>query len=816
MLNKDKFNLKNTKKYLPKVLSGVLSLTILCSMVGVASYSAGAESTEEKNSASATSKSDTSAKNSDTKKLSKDETVYVIADANGEAKKVIVSDWIKNGTNSDKVTDKSNLSDVDTVKGDATYTMNEDETYEWTANGDDIYYQGTGTTELPVGVSITYKLDGKEISAENLAGKSGKVTMRFDYSNRQYDTVKIDGKDEKIYVPFVMMTGMMLDNSNFSNVEVTNGKVLNDGSHTYVAGFALPGVQESLGIDSKDFEIPNYVEITADTTDFELTTTLTLATNEMFSDIDFSKVDDKMDELNDKLDKLTDATDRLLDGSSQLYSGLSTLLDKSGDLVDGIDQLYSGAEQLKDGASTLDTGAGSLLSGATTLDNGVGSLKSGANSLYSGASSLDSGAASLDNGASQISSGASSLDAGVSQLQSYISQLSGGLSQISDNSENLNAGAKQVFESLLATADKQIAAAGLTAETLTISNYATVLEQLIGQLSEENIYALAYQTALDTVTENVNSQSDVIRSAVENQVRKQVVEGVLASAGYSMTSDEYDSAVASGQISEEVQAQISAAVSSQMTAMQSTIDSNTQTQIQSLIEQNMQSEQVQSGINEAVAKGNAGREALSALKAQLDSYNTFYQGVLSYTAGVDQANSGAEQILNGTYSLKSGSSQLASGSADLKNGTSDLKSGTSQLKNGSSTLKNGVSDLKDGSSSLKNGAGSLKSGTSTLKDGTVTLFNGISTMKSGSSTLIDGIRQLAEGSLTLNDGLKQYKEEGVDVIVDAVNGDVQTLVDRFKAMSDVSGKYKTYSGTTDDMDGKVDFIFKTDSISNDD
>ncbi len=810
-------SLENIKKHFPKVLSAFMSLTILMSMVSVASYSAGADSTSASQTAEADSADKTvkTTSSSDSNSLSKEETVYVIADANGEAKKVIVSDWIKNGTGADTVVDKSSLDDVDTVKGDATYTINEENMYEWSADGSDIYYQGTSNEELPVGVSITYMLDGKKISADSLAGKSGKVTIRFDYTNRQYETVEIDGKEEKIYVPFVMMTGMMLDNDKFTNVEVTNGKVLNDGSHTYVAGFAMPGMQDSLSLDSDEFEIPSSVEITADVEDFELSTTLTLATNEMFSDIDFSNLDSKLDDLKDQLNELTEATDKLIDGSSQLYSGINTLLDKSGDLIDGINQLYDGAEQLKDGSQTLDSGAASLLAGAIKIDDGASSLQSGASSLQSGASQVDSGAASLNSGASKISDGASSLDTGVAQLQSYISQLSSGLSTISGNSSALDEGAKQVFETLLATADKQIAAAGLSAESLTISNYSTVLDELIAQLSDENIQALAYQTALSTVTETVNSQYDVIRSAVENEVRKQVTAGVLSAAGLSMTADEYDSAVAAGMISEEIQAQVASAVASQMSGMDATIEANTQSQIEALIEQNMESEQVQSGISEAVAKGQAGREALEMLKTQLDSYNTFYQGVLTYTGGVDSANSAAQQILGGTYSLKSGSSQLASGSSDLKNGTSDLKNGTSQLKDGSTTLKNGVDQLKDGSGSLKSGASTLKDGTSSLSEGALKLFSGVTTLKSGSSQLVDGIQQLADGAMQLDDGLKQYKEEGIDVIVDAVDGDVQTLVDRLKAISKVSGNYKTFSGTAEDMDGKVDFIFKTDSVSND-
>lgn len=793
-----------SKNYIKGAISGALALTILCSGVGVAAYSAGADNLAQTLGVQTGNTVDAVKKSSTTKealkKLSKNETVYVIADASGAAKKIIVSDWIKGISTNGKVKDVSNLKDVKNVKGDETYTVNENNAYEWAAKGDDIYYQGTGTSELPVKLKLSYKLDGKTVSADEIAGKSGKVTIRIDYENTQKEKVKINGKTEEVNVPFLMLSGMILDDDNFRNVEVSNGKAINDGTRTIVAGFALPGMQNSLDIDKDKMEIPDYVEITADATDFELSTTMTVAINDIFNNVDFSKVDDKVDELKDSLDELDDAADQLVDGSSQLYDGIGTLLDKSGTLIDGINQLYDGAEQVSSGAKKLDGGAGDLSDGAKTLDDGASKLKSGASQLDSGASQLDSGLATLAGGASQVDSGAAS-------LSSYVATLAGGLGELSGNSSTLNSGAEQVFNTLLSTADTQIAAAGLTADKLTIKNYDTVLENLIASLSDENAQALAYKTALETVTATVNSQKDVIRTAVEATVRKSVTEQVLAAAGLGMTADQYDAAVAAGQVSEEVQAQVSTAVSTQMSssAVQAAIDSNTEAQIQNLIDTNMNSEEVQSRIKAGVAEAQAGRKSLEALKTQLDSYNTFYNGVLSYTAGVDKATEGAQQILSGTYTLKSGTGSLVSGAGQLKSGSSSLKSGTSELKSGTSTLK-------DGTSSLKSGAKTLKNGTSSLSSGAKSLFEGVGTLKDGSAALVDGVKQLNDGAMTLSKGMKKFKEEGIDSIVDAANGEAKDVIDRFKAVQKASKKYTNYSGISDDMDGKVDFIYKTDSI----
>ena len=779
--------IKWLKKHLPKVLSAAMTMTILCCTVGVTAYSAGVEKNAPAAAAAATEtapKAKTADAAADSKRFSKEETVYVIAGADGTPQKVIVSDWIKNPQKAKTIADKSNLKDIENTKGDETYTINEKKLMEWGADGNDIYYKGTSSEQLPVGVSIRYELDGAEVAPKDLGGKSGKLKMTFSYTNRQAEEVTINGKKEKIYVPFVMLTGMMLDNEKAGNVTVSNGKVINDGSRTYVAGFALPGMQESLGLDKDKIKLPDTVEVTADVRDFELATTLTVAANQVFNDIDTAKLDKKTDELKKKLGELTDGVNKLADGTSQLYSGLSTLLDKSGELIDGVKELYSGAEQLKDGSAALAKGAGNLSDGAEKLDGGVAALQSGAGKLQSGAGDLAGGAGQLDDG--------------VATLQGYIGTLAGGLSQISANSSTLVSGARQVFQTLLAEADKQIAAAGLSADALTIDGYADTLDALIKQLSDENAQKLAYQTAYKTVSATVNSQREVIRQAVEAQVKKQVTDGVLAAAGLGLDSDSYDAAVAAGQVSEEVQMQVSGAIASQMANMDETIDAETDAQAAALIETNMQSDEVQAQIAEGVQKAAGGRRSLQALKAQLDSYSGFYYGVISYTDGVNQANAGAQEILGGTVSLKDGAQSLADGAGQLKGGTKELKSG--------------ADTLKAGSAQLKDGADALHSGAVTLDGGMLQLYNGIGTLNSGAGALLDGVTQLENGAQQLDAGMQKLKKEGVDALVKAADGDLTSLADRAKAMIRASKKYQSFSGLGDNTDGKVDFIFKTDAV----
>lgn len=696
--------MKSNKKITAKTVSLTLCAAMACSCIGMLAYAAGEKSGESQLTAAVTQTVDTQKTSDTSKTASKDETVYVIAGADGSAKKIIVSDWIKNTAGSSSLDDSTELKDVTNVKGEQGYTMNGDNARIWDAAGGDIYYQGSIEKDLPVSLKVSYQLDGNPISAEDLAGKSGKVTIRFDYKNNQYETVKINGKDEKIYVPFVMLTGMIVDNDNFRNVEVSNGKLINDGDHTVIAGIALPGMQDSLQLDKDTLTIPDYVEITADVTDFSLATTMTVASNEVFNNIDTSGLD-QYDDLTDAMDDLTSAMKQLLDGSSQLYDGLSTLLSKSDTLITGIDRLATGAKELASGASQLESGAKDLNSGA--------------------------------------------------------SQLADGLDTLSGNSATLNGGAKQVFDTLLSTADTQIAAAGLQADKLTVSNYQTVLNKVIASLDSDAVQKLAYNTALKQVTAAVNAKEPEIRTGVTAAVQSKVLEGVLAAAGQSMTAEQYQQAVEAGVVPEAMQQQVAAAVNAQMQteAVQSQINQNVEAQKQKLIDQNMKSDEVTGKIQQAVASAKQGKAQLQNLLEQLNSYNTFYQGVLQYTGGVDTA---------------------AQGAAELESGSSKLSAGATTLSKGADALKSGIGELQ-----------------------------------TGADALVDGVSQLKDGSMQLSDGLKEFDESGVQKLVDAVDGDLNGIITRFKAMLDVSTDYRSFGGISEDMDGSVKFIYKTDEISKD-
>lgn len=761
---------KSVIKLLSLSLCGVLTATSITAFVRADGNGISDTSVPSGTSVLETTLSGTSLLTSDAdgNKASKDETVYVLTNADGSVQKVIVSDWLKNVLGETALKDVSNLKNIENVKGDETYVTDQGNTY-WNSQGKDVYYQGNTDQALPVKVTVTYLLDGKSVTPNELKGKSGHVTIRYAYQNTQHQLMEVDGKEEKIFVPFAMLTGLLLDNDVFTNVEVTDGRLINDGNRTIVAGVAFPGLKEDLNLDAEKFEIPDSLEIQADVKNFRLGTSVIIATNEIFNHLNLDGVG-SMEELQNAMTQLSDGMSQLMDGSSQLTDGLKELLEKSGEMSDGVTKLADGAKELANGAGSLNDGAAQLLGGAQQLQGG----------------------------ATQLQAGAAKLQNGVSQLQGGAWQLSTGLDTLVSNNDSLNGGARQVFETLLATAQSQLNANGLSVPAMTIENYGDALNSIISSLDNDAVYA----QALQAVTDAVNAQSDLITEkvtaavraqvesgvteAVRAQVEAQVTEAVKAQVPEQTPEETVQAMIVSNtdaqMNTDEVKAIITANVDAKMAedSIQATIAQNVEAQKQKAITENMASPAVQ----EKLAAASEGAKAVISLKASLDNYNTFYLGLQAYTAGVAQAATGA--------------SQLCTGASELTAGAGQLSSGAGQLSSGAGQLTTGVSSLKDGTQKLYEGAGQLS--------------GGLAELQNSMPALLDGVNKLYDGSAALKDGLETFNEEGIEKLVNSIDGDLEGLVNRLQATVNASKQYRNFSGISEDMDGQVKFIYRIDGI----
>ncbi|SCJ88234.1 X-X-X-Leu-X-X-Gly heptad repeats [uncultured Eubacterium sp.] len=297
-----------------------------------------------------------------------------------------------------------------------------------------LHYDGYENDNLPVTMKISYTLDGKAITPENLAGKDGRVVMHINYTNHQ--------KSGSVYVPFMAVTGMILDNEYFSNIKVINGKTVDDGNRNIVVGYSFPGMQESLGLSKSQLDVPESITVSADVKNFQIETIYTFLTSDVFAEMNIDQ--------NADLSDLSGQLDKLKDGASELIKGTT--------------QLYDGTQKLQDGAKKLTAG--------------TDTLKTGTEDLYAGTKDLKSGAAKLTTGTNNLKTGADTLYNGTTQLKTGASDLSNGLTQISASSASINNGAKQVVESVLQTASSSLQAAGMNV-TLTAENYTQVLNQAI-------------------------------------------------------------------------------------------------------------------------------------------------------------------------------------------------------------------------------------------------------------------------------------------------------------------------------------------------
>ena len=596
-----------------------------------------------------------------------DDTVYVIAGADGSAEKIIVSDWMKNGGKGQSV------AQVGETDG---YGMDTDNAYQWNTDGGDI----TKSEQLPVSVKLTYLLDGKEMTAEEIAGKSGRATIRFDYTNNQKQTVSIDGRDEDIYVPFTVVTGAILDNNVFSHVEISNGKIINDGTRSIVIGFALPGMQESLHLNQASIDIPESIEITADVENFALTTTLTMVTNDLFNEAS-EKAEEKAAEKGGadlSLGALSSGINQLTDGSSALYDGTSQLLQKSGLLIAGIHQLAEGGQQVSGGVDT------------------------------------------------------------VRQTLAYLCS----------NNADLQGGAAKVFDTLLATTQQQIQAAGMDCPALSRDDYAAVLGSIVSGLSEESLRGQAEAAAREAVAAQVEANTAAITEQVTGTVREQVRQGVLGSVLESkgLTGEDYQNAdeatraVIDSTVEQYTQQQM------QSDEIQGTIQSHVSDAKAQLIEQNMNSDAIRSQINQALAanlpKAKEGQKSINTALEQLNAYNAFYQGICQYTNGVQA-----------------------------------LYDGTAQLQEGAKNLSDGLNQA-DGSS----------------------------------GALTDGIDRLNSGAMQLSDGMKRFEGSSLEKLATMANGDVAGLGVRWQALKDVSRAYSAHFSADGQTEESVKFIYRTDAV----
>lgn len=265
--------------------------------------------------------------------VTKSETVYVNLDAAGNRLSTVVSDKLHSDLSQVKLMDKSDLSDIVNVKGTELPVINGTD-IEWNIDTNDLFYRGYSDKELPAQIGIKYYLDGSEISPEDLKGKTGTLKIEISMTNTLYEEKEVNGVMHKIYNPMLMFGGLILPEDKFTNITAENGRFISDGSKTIVFFAGMPGVSDTLGIESDklkelgigalaDVDMSGKYVIEAEVTDCSLGN-MYFAAMPLSGLVKTFKLSDDINSLTDMLETLTELADSLKQVDTQkILSALS-------------------------------------------------------------------------------------------------------------------------------------------------------------------------------------------------------------------------------------------------------------------------------------------------------------------------------------------------------------------------------------------------------------------------------------------------------------------------------------------------------------
>lgn len=632
-----------------------------CGKTDTSSDSAQTAKTEDAKEAADTqeaSKTSDDTQKKDTEEKDKTETVYVKSDAKGNPREITVQTKLKNTSDGDTIEDYTNLTDIKNKEGDEAFTQNADGTIEWENHGEDITYEGTGSEELPVDVNISYELDGQPIEPEELAGKSGSLKIRFDYKNKTTQTIKIEGKEEQVSVPFAVISTMLLSEDHASNIKVENGKVMDIDGQKLVVGYACPGLTKSLKLTTyeptEDIDIPEYVEVMADVTDFSLDFTATIISSGLLEDMDLKDLDDvdDVDEMSDNMKKLEEATDKLSDGA--------------GTLEDGMKKYQTYLDQYLSGVTALDQGAGALESGLQVMNEKKGDLQAGATLLKESLTTLHDtlAAIQLPQGSSVDLSGmetaAKQLEADETKLNEVLTEMGNGLAEMQELAKEA-AGYQTTVETQLETAK-------------------TALDAIDWRKLDQAVRADS-QTKADAAIDSA------MKKALENYGLSE--EQIQAASGEVKT--EVNGALDQISVSDEAKAQIKKAKEAleaipTITIPEVSLDTGKLT------------------------------ETLNDMQKQmkiLAGYSTTL-GTVSQTAAA-----ALQELQTGLTALQTGTAQLQEGSGQLEAGVAAFGEGIQQLYQGSTALHQGSGQLSSAGTALISGLDTMISGMDSLHQGLI-------------------------------------------------------------------------------------------------
>ena len=549
--------------------------------------------------------------------FTKDETVYSKIDSNGNNYNTIVNDHIINDEQEQLINDISDLLNIKNVNGDEEFSQ-DGNNLAWHAEESDIYYQGESQKELPIECNVKYELDGNEITASELVGKNGKVKITIEYINKDAHTVNINGKDQTLYTPFVVVCGTIIDNNNNKNIEITNGKTVDDGSKTTVIGISLPGLQESLNISKDKIDIPNTIEITMDSTDFELNNIVTYVTPKVLEENDM-ELFKKLDKIYNQVDTLQSSSKQIEEGANSLKEGTATYSEKSQEFNNAVEQVSKGVSSVNQNYSKIDAGISSLNKSSATLESGAKSVSEGTVAVSENLQTISSKLSELQTGTQSLKQGEVQLEAGLDQIITSVSSIQG-----TDNSAKITE-----LNQLITTNQK------------TINSLKTANETLTTQLK-----VIKDEETKQTITTQIETNKSIIKLLETNIVAYKETISTLKSADMSSIKE------------------LQTALNNLKQGLQS-LQSGTDTLYNGTTA-------LQTGTGALASKA----------KELAQGTQSLYEGTVKMSEGTATLNSGSTQLKQGLNTLDAGGTKLGTASNQLTEGANTLSEGATTLAEG--------------------------------------------------------------------------------------------------------------------------------------
>ena len=752
------------------------------------------------------------AQNNDENPTEKTETVYSVLNSDGSISDTIVSSWLHDEDGINNIKETLNLTDVKNIKSNEKPSK-DGNTYTWNANGNDVYYEGTATKQLPVSVKIRYELDGQEMSAKDMEGKSGHLKLMISFTNNYSQVKNINGKSIVIH-PSYLAGGMLnMSTGKFSNVKCESGKIVNDGTNEMLAFANIPGLNETLksaGLDkvNNQLGISDDVTVEADVNDFDLGSIMVGMTNEIDLNQELGEIG-SVSELTDGIDQLIEADNQLIDGSKQLYDGTTQLKEQAAPLTgssDQVRQLSAGAIQLNDGVKALQTGISQYTAGASAINEGVNQLygiPQNVGLIQSAVTTSTEEQASLVDGSQAVADGLGQLldklnganvTASVKEMNALLDDSKTKLQGMADT---LATDKKTLEDMQTDLANASIKLSGLA----TLKDDLDKLGQKIITKETQNNTAIAdYNTKKDTV----NGEIETIKNSMKSEIDTSIT--TLSKAKQAL----YDAG--RNEDATSIQNQIDA-LNAEKTNVDAISTIKGLSELQTLTEEfntlNDTLVTVQSTVSEMstlVSKSITDLNGLATdVQAALTTIDTLSQTLSGSTKKVEGMQTMLNSLKPGVTELYNGALKINAGAINLGNKLGELQtasqSGVDKIKAGTTQLTSNNATLNGGASALSQATGTLAGQSGTFNE----MADGLDTLGKAFETLNDGAKQLYEGN-------EQFKSEGLDQLKEKVDlgvGELETLqsvMDEIKAMNK---EYASYSGAPEGATVTSRYVFRT-------